>query len=163
MIVLQKNATKPALVAQSNGSGVAIEAISSSSIGTLPNVALRLNNGHISTTQSGGGFTIGASGPYNFSFGSTGCTDVAGTLKYINGSSNVAAFSTGTINVTFSKSYPSNPVVVISPTSNDWAQTYHYVLSTTSGFSIVFKNNTATAITLITNTDAFSYYVIGIN
>lgn len=163
-VYIGTNSNPPALRAESFGNGSAIDALSSSaSASTANNISLRLVEGHISSFQSVTFTTISSAFGSGFSFGSSGGNDVAGTLKFVGGISSLTPSSSGSLTVQFGKNYPTKPVVVVSALSMEWAQINHYVVSTTNGFTIFFKNNTTNAVTLIPLADAFSYFVIGMD
>lgn len=162
-VYVATNSNPSALKSESFGNGAAIEAVHSSTSATSPHNSLRLIDGHIATVQGSGAFSIASAFGSGFTTGSTGSTDVAGTLQYVSGVSSVISGGGGNLTVTFNKSYPNKPIVVVSPVSSEWSKFSYYVVSATNGFTLFFTNNTTGNITLNNFTDAFSYFVIGVN
>jgi hypothetical protein len=162
-VYVATNSNPSALKSESFGNGAAIEAVHSSTSATSPHNSLRLIDGHIAAIQGSGAFSVGSAFGSGFTIGSTGSTDVAGTLQYVSGVSSVIPGGGGNLTVTFNKSYPNKPVVVVSPVSSEWSKFSYYVVSATNSFTVFFTNNTTGSIPLNNFTDAFSYFVIGVN
>jgi hypothetical protein len=89
--------------------------------------------------------------------------DVAGTTRTYGVINLNPGNSINPINVTFGKPYQYPPIVTLTANSDLASQLSAYVVSSSTGFVIYCKNNSTGFISIPTNTQLFSYHIIGIN
>jgi hypothetical protein len=153
-----------AFLASTTGQGPAVHAMTGT--GSSSSLALKVENGHISTTQpSAPGVSAITSAGILASSASilAASTDVAGKISLTISSINVLTPVTPSplFTVTFSKAYTNSPIVILTATNQNAAGVPVYLNTvTTTGFSVY---SSASSTDVGTGTFTFNYFVIQVN